>query len=291
MKFRSSLFPYLIIAPTIIYLFFLLVYPWLITVIRSFQEYNPRLGIEPHFIGLVNYETIFSDSTFWLSIYNTGILAIFAVTIELLLGILLASLLNRRLKFQRFYRTAILIPMMMSPALAAIVWKLLVFPEYGVFDYILESLHLPTLLWAASPDTALLTIGIIDIWQNTPFCVLLLLAGLQSIPLEQYEASKIDGAGIWQTFKFLTIPHLYPFIAITLLFRVVFIIRTFDVVYLLVGPYGGPNGSAMTLGLYLWYKTFLLWDLGLSSAISFVLLGVGAISTAIFIWYLYRKME
>ena len=181
--------------------------------------------------------------------------------------------------------------MMMAPALAGLMWRLLVHPDFGLFNYFLTVVGLPKLLWTASPTLAIPTIILVEVWQNTPFVILMLLAGLQAIPLEQYEAAKVDGATPWQAFLHITIPWLKPIIVIALLFRTIFIIRTFDTIMLLFSSIGGVGNSALVFGNYLYYQTYKIWDLGFSSAISYVILFVTGILTITYTVYLYRELK
>lgn len=290
-QFFKHAYPYFLIAPTFLILAVILAYPWLVSLHWSFQSFNPILDIRPRFVGFRNYAKIFEDPLFWRSTINSAYLIVPSLVLEFLLGLSIALLLNRRLVFERFIRTAILVPMMMAPALAGLMWRLFVHPDFGLFNYFLTIVGLPKLLWTASPTLAIPTIIIVEVWQNTPFVVLILLAGLQAIPLEQFEAARVDGASAWQTFRLITLPWLTPLIAIALLFRTIFIIRTFDTIMLLFSSIGGVGNSALVFGNYLYFQTYKIWDLGLSSAISYVILIVTGILTIAYTAYLYRELK
>ncbi len=242
-------------------------------------------------MGIGNYEKVLADPLFWLAVENTAYLIVPSLVVEFLLGLGIAMLLNRPLKGERFIRTAILIPMMMAPALAGLIWRMFVHPDFGLFNYPLTLLGLPKLAWTASPALAMPTVILVEVWQNTPFVVLILLAGLQSIPLEQYEAARVDGANPWRIFIHITLPWLTPLIVIALLFRTIFIVRTFDTIMLLFSSIGGVGNSALLLGNYLYLRTYKLWDLGLSSAISYVLLVITAVLSIAYMAYLYRQLK
>ncbi len=290
-QFFKHAYPYFLIAPTFLILTAILVYPWLVSLHWSFQSFNPILDIQPRFVGFRNYVKIFDDPLFWRSTINSAYLIVPSLVLEFLLGLGIAVLLNRRLIFERFIRTAILVPMMMAPALAGLMWRLFVHPDFGLFNYFLTIVGLPKLLWTASPTLAIPTIILVEVWQNTPFVVLILLAGLQAIPLEQFEAARVDGATAWQMFRYITLPWLTPLIAIALLFRTIFIIRTFDTIMLLFSSIGGVGNSALVFGNYLYFQTYKIWDLGLSSAISYVILLVTGILTIAYTVYLYRELK
>ena len=284
-------YPYVLVAPAVAILVVILGYPWIVSLDTSLRSFNPILDLQPRFVGLRNYVKVFHDPLFARSAFNTLYLIVPSLILEFLLGLGIAVLLNRRLPFERFIRTAILVPMMMAPAVAGLMWRLFVHPDFGLFNYFLWLVGLPKLLWTASPDLAIPTIIMVEVWQNTPFVILILLAGLQAIPLEQFEAARVDGASPWQTFRFITLPWLTPLIIIALLFRTIFIIRTFDTVMLLFSSIGGVGNSALVFGNYLYLQTYKLWDLGLSSAISYVILFVTAILTTAYTVYLYKELK
>jgi multiple sugar transport system permease protein len=290
-RLANRLYPYILITPTFLILTAILAYPWLVSLHTSFQSFNPMLDDQSRFVGLKNYYRIFQDPLFWRSAINSVYLIIPSLLLEFLLGLGVAVLLSRQMVFQRIIRTAILIPMMMAPALAGLMWRLLVHPDFGLFNNFLTVVGLPKLLWTASPTLAIPTIILVEVWQNTPFVILMLLAGLQAIPLEQYEAAKVDGATSWQAFLHITIPWLKPIIVIALLFRTIFIIRTFDTIMLLFSSIGGVGNSALVFGNYLYYQTYKIWDLGFSSAISYVILFVTGILTITYTVYLYRELK
>lgn len=283
--------PYALIAPTLLILSAVLAYPWLVSLYTSFQSYNPVLDLPPRFVGVRNYIKVFEDPLFWRSAANSVYLIVPSLVLEFTLGLGIAVLLNRRLVGERFIRTAMLVPMMMAPALAGLIWRLFVHPEFGLFNYFLTVLGLPKLLWTASPSLAIPTVILVEVWHNTPFVVLILLAGLQAIPLDQFEAARVDGASPHQTFWYITLPWLKPLIVIALLFRTIFIIRTFDVIMLLFSSIGGVGNSALVFGNYLYFQTYKIWDLGLSSAISYVILAITAMLTIAYTRYLYRELK
>jgi multiple sugar transport system permease protein len=287
----SRALPLILLAPTFAILGLILGYPWLASLKESFYSFNPILDLRPSYVGFGNYVAIFNDPLFWLAVQNTAYLIVPSLILEFFLGLGIAVLLNRPLKGERFIRTAILIPMMMAPALAGLMWRMFVHPDFGLFNYPLTLVGLPKLAWTASPALAMPTVIMVEVWQNTPFVVLILLAGLQSIPLEHFEAARVDGAGPWRTFIHITLPWLMPLIVIALLFRTIFIVRTFDTIMLLFSSIGGVGNSALLLGNYLYLRTYKLWDLGLSSAISYVLLAITAVLSVAYMAYLYRQLK
>jgi multiple sugar transport system permease protein len=283
-------YPYFLLFPTLFFLILFLGYPWIISFNASFYYYNPLYGEETKYIGLGNYIQTIEDPLFWSSLMNTIYLAVPSLLIEFLLGLGISLLISQKLRGERLIRTAVLVPMMMSPALAGLIWRLFLNPELGLLNYILNLMGMPTLLWTASPSLSIPSIIIVEVWQNTPFVILMMLAGIQAIPPDQYEVARVDGASSWQVFKHVTIPWLKPLIAIVLMFRTIFIIRTFDTIMLLFSSVGGVGFSAMVLGTYLYYNTYRLWNLGLASAISYLVLIITVALTAVYLRYMYKEI-
>jgi len=283
-------YPYFLLLPTLIFLILFLGYPWAISLDASFNFYNPLYGEEVRFVGLGNYFQIAEDPLFWSSLTNTVYLTVPSVLIEFLLGLGIALLISQKLRGERLIRTAVLVPMMMAPALAGLIWRLFLNPELGLLNYILELIGLPRLLWTASPSLSIPSIIIVEVWQNTPFVILVMLAGIQAIPPDQYEVARVDGASSWQVFRCVTIPWLKPLIAIVLMFRTIFVIRTFDTIMLLFSSVGGVGFSAMVLGTYLYYNTYRLWNLGFASAISYIVLIITVALTAVYLRYMYKEI-
>jgi multiple sugar transport system permease protein len=290
-RIAQSLNAYLFIAPALIILAVVAGYPWIVAARTSLEAYNPVLGINPHYVGLANYARVFRDPLFWTSSINTILLLVPALGLEMLLGTAIALLLNASPGwFSNLARTAILIPMMMAPSLAGLIWRLFISPDFGLLNYLLSLLSLPPLPWTASPRLSIPIVILVDVWQNTPFVVLILLAGLQSVPVELVEAARVDGTSALQLFWRVLTPCLRPFFVVALLFRSIYIIRTFDVILLLFGSIGGLGNSALLWGNYLYFQTYNVWDLGLSSAISIVMVLATCIWTFAYTRFIYHEL-
>jgi multiple sugar transport system permease protein len=267
-------------------------YPTIEAMVQSLYSFNPmRFGLTKRFILLQNYETVLHDPLFYKTLLNSLYLTIGAVIIEFLLGLTIALMLYEDIKFKSFFKTAVVIPMMMAPMLAALMWKMFVDHEFGLFNHILRMLHISPVSWIGSVNWVLPTIIGVDVWQNTSFVILVLLAGLEAIPLEQFEAADVDGANQWQKLRYVIIPWLKPIILIVLLFRVIFVFRTFDTVFMLVGSAGGIGNNAMIFGIYLYHRAFMLFDFGLASAISIIMLILTVTLSIVFAIMLYRTLK
>lgn len=273
--------PYLLLAPSVMYLVVMIAYPWLVTLFVSLHRWEPIRSPGITFVGLGNYQQILADPLFARVLSNTLYLTAVSVGAEFLLGLAIALLLNRDFPGKALVRTLVIVPMMMAPAIAALTWKLFVDVEYGLLNYLLSLVGVGKVLWTSSGSLSIPTVAIVEVWQNTPFAALVFLAGLQAIPEEQYEAAVVDGASWWQCFRFITVPWLRPMMLIVVLFRTIFIIRTFETVLLVLSSSGGPGNSAMVLGTYLFQYAFRFWNLGMGSAIAYAILLVTVVVVAL----------
>ncbi|HWO03137.1 MAG TPA: sugar ABC transporter permease [Blastocatellia bacterium] len=276
---RDLALPYLLIAPTVLVLLALSIYPLLYSVRVGFQTGS---GEAAHW-SLSNFARLATDSFFLSALGHTVIYAVVALTFEFLLGLGLALLLDRSLRLRSFFRAALLIPMMIPPVVVGIVWRLMLNADFGAINGTLKSVGINTeeLTWTASPKLALASVIAVDIWQWTPFMFLVLLAGLQAIPQEPYEAAMIDGASAWQTFRHVTLPLLRPAILVALLLRTMDLLRVFDQIFILTE--GGPGFATETVSLYIYRAAFRFFDFGYAAAMSFVLL---ALTNAVSIGYI-----
>lgn len=281
-KTEKSL-PYLLIAPTVAVLFALSIYPLIYAVKTSFQTNN---GAK---ISLDNFTRLFSDGFFFSAIAHTFVFAAIALTIEFLIGLSLALLLDSRLRGRNVFRALLLVPMMLPPVVVGVVWRLMLNSDFGAINGTLKGFGFDTtsLTWTASPKLAFLSIVIVDVWQWTPFMFLILLAGLQAIPSEPYEAALIDGSSAWQTFKNITLPLLKPAILIALLLRTMDLLRVFDSIFILTE--GGPGFATETISLYIYRTAFRFGDFGYATAMSFVLLILTNIISVVYIRFLQKQ--
>jgi multiple sugar transport system permease protein len=259
---------YLLIAPTMAVLLALSIYP-LIYSIRISLQTESAAGV--HW-SLQNFTRLVSDTFFLTALGHTFVYAAAALTIEFLLGLFLALLLNDRIRGRGIFRAALLAPMMLPAVVVGVIWRLMLNPNFGAVNGTLKNLGLKTeaLTWTASPRLAMASVIMADVWQWTPFMFLILLAGLQAIPQEPYEAARIDGSSAWQTFRHITLPLLKPAILIALLLRTMDLLRVFDQIFILTE--GGPGFATETVSLYIYRTAFRFSNFGYAAAMSFVLL-------------------
>lgn len=278
-SWRRHISAYQFLAPILLVVVAMLVYPLLYVSRLSFFSYSLSQGL--NFIGWQNYIDIAKDSVFHIALRNTITYSAAAISVELVLGFVLANTLNSEFFGRNLVRAFLLIPMLASPIVSGIMWRFMYNPDFGIINYFFKSLGLPTFVWTGNPSTALLACIVVDIWQYTPFVMLLLLAGLQSIPKEQYEAAMIDGATFFQQMRHITIPWLKPMILVVLLMRTMDSVKVFDQVYALTG--GGPGVSSLTVGVYAYFKGFRSFSLGYASAISWVMALITLIISLLYI--------
>lgn len=267
-KLSDRRLAYLLVAPTLAVLLALSIYPLFYSIKISLQTESAE-GVR---WSLQNFTRLANDSFFLTALSHTFIYAATALTIEFFLGLALALLLNSRMRGRGLFRAAFLMPMMLPAVVVGVVWRLMLNPNFGAINGTLKSIGLNTdaLTWTASPKLAMASVIMADVWQWTPFIFLILLAGLQAIPQEPYEAALIDGSSAWQTFRYVTLPLLRPAILIALLLRTMDLLRVFDQIFILTE--GGPGFATETVSLYIYRTAFRFSNFGYAAAMSFVLL-------------------
>ena len=282
---REWLLPALFIAPALAVLLSLSIYPLIYSITISLQQ-ETSSGIV---WTLGNFTRLVSDNFFVAAMVHTFVYAIAALSCEFLLGLGLALLLNAKMRGRGLFRASLLVPMMLPSVVVGVVWRLMLNPDFGAINGTLKQLGINTegLTWTASPKLAMLSVIAVDVWQWTPFVFLVLLAGLQAIPEEPYEAALIDGSSRWQTFRHVTLPLLKPSILIVLLLRTMDLLRVFDQIFILTE--GGPGFATETISLYIYRTAFRFFDFGYAAAMSFVLLALTNVISVIYIKFLQAK--
>lgn len=263
--------PAFYIAPAFLVLIIILIYPMGYSFWLSFHEWTLRgfsKGVP--WVGLQNYIDLFSNSEFISSLLITFTFVVCALTIEFILGMALALLLNKNLKGKGLIRSLILLPMMCTNVVIGLTWRLLFNYEFGLINYYLNQVGFHSVQWLSNPDLAMLSVILVDVWNTTSYVALMLLAGLQSLPEEPFEAARMDGASPGQTFRFITLPLLRQSILVALLWRLIDTFRIFDVVYLLTA--GGPARSTEMVSIYVYNYGFKSFNLGYASAASFTMI-------------------
>ncbi len=255
--------------PTVIVLALIVVFPMIFSITVSVRSFDIRQAEHP-FYGVGNFVNLFKDREFYNAAAITGILIVAELTVELLLGMVLALCLMNLPVIRKVYQPILLIPMMIMPVVIGYVGRLVFEVRSGPINYFLNLVGLKSLSWHASPDLALITILILRIWQWTPFVMATMLAGLLSLPVEPFDSAQVDGASSWQTLVRITIPMLKPIITLVVIMRALEILQTFDIIYVLT--LGGPGSRTMTLSLYTYLTGFRYWDVGKASAAAWLIM-------------------
>lgn len=275
---RAKRLSWALIAPTALFALAMTVLPLGYSLLTSFQEFP--LGRAPVFVGLQNYRNLLQDSNFQSSLITTLIFTVAATAVEFVLGLALALLLKEEFPFQGVIRSSLIIPMVIAPVVVGIIWRLLYNADVGLFSYLVQTLTGKSLSVLSSTSLALPALILVDIWEWTPFMFLILLAGIQSLPTEPFEAARVDGASAWNILVHLTLPMLRPVIAVAVLIRALDAFTVFDQVFVLTQ--GGP-GTATEVATLMIYKTafrFSQFGYGAAMAVALLLLVV-CFSTAL----------
>ena len=267
---RSSGVPWLYLAPALVLLLAMTIGPAIYILHTSLRNAN-ILGGEAEFVGLQNYESAIMNPGTRQAFILTVIFVIVVVSLQMALGLALALPLARQSLATRVAATLMLLPFAVTPAVAAMIFRQLVNPNYGWIPHYLEFLGAPPNIdLLGNPATAWLVLIVVDVWQWTPFVALILMAGLNSLPLEPREAALVDGANSWQVFRFITLPCIIPFIAIALVLRTIQAFKTFDSFKILTG--GGPGNSTEIVNLGIYRVGLQSFNIGLASAMAVLLL-------------------
>jgi len=274
---------WIMLIPALLVLGLVFIYP----IARAFwlSWFTENLGtqLQPVFSGLSNYQRMIGDGRFWQSLWNTSVFTIASVVLELLLGLGVALVLNKSFFGRGVVRTIAIIPWALPTAVMGLAWAWIFNDQYGVVNDLLLRLGLieTGINWLGTPTLAMIALIVADVWKTTPFISIILLAGLQSISEDLYEAHRLDGASPWQSFRQITLPLLMPQILIALLFRFAQSFGVFDLVQVMTG--GGPAGSTETVSIYIYSTVMRYLDFGYGAAlvvVTFLLLvlAVAAIS-------------
>jgi multiple sugar transport system permease protein len=271
---------YFLIAPAFLILGIFTFSPIFYSIFLSFHKVQVLGNLNYRFVELRNFSRIFGDERFWIALKNTAEYVLIVVPTQTSLALVLASILNAKIKGKNAFRIIFFLPTVTSSAVLTLIF-MWIYNTNGLLNNILAFLHLPTFNWLGDPDVALKSITIMNIWSTAPFFMVIYLAALQDIPKSLYEAAKIDGANAIDQFFSITLPLLRPVTLFTIVVGIIGTFQLFDQSYIFSGGSGGPNNSTLTLVLLIYQYAFKNLEMGYASALALMLAFVILISTLI----------
>ena len=254
---------FLFIAPTLVVVGAVIIFPWLYTFWMSALDWT--IGSTAHYVGLGNYEKIFTSQRFGEAVLHTFYFTALAVIAPLVIGTWAAMVFHREFPFRGVLRGIFIMPMMATPVAVALVWTMMFHPQQGVLNYLLSLVGLPPSLWVYSPTLVIPSLVLVEVWHWTPLVMLIVLGGLAALPTEPYESARLDGATEWQLFRYITLPLVAPFILVAAVIRTIDALKTFDTIYVITG--GGPGTASETINIFLYLQAFAFYNIGTASAV------------------------
>jgi multiple sugar transport system permease protein len=268
---RQKLLPYSFLLPALAITGVVIIYPVFQTLLLSVQNYVLYAPDEARYIGLQNFQKLLKDEVFWISLSHSVIWVISIVLLQLLLGLGSALLLNQSFWWRGVARALVIVPWALPSVIIGLIWTWIYDYNVGVLNDLLLRAHLidQPVAWLSHPQTSFAAIMLTLVWQGFPFFAVMILAGLQTVPQELYEAARIDGAGAWWEFWAVTLPGLRYEIAVVLVLTVTAALRNFDIIYVMTS--GGPGTSTIVPSYLVYQQAFIVGSLGGAAAIGFVL--------------------
>jgi multiple sugar transport system permease protein len=269
---EKRIVPYLYMAPTMMWLVFFIIYPLIFALVMAFKRFKLKRGLtiwDMPWVGFDNFINAFTDQYFLLSLKTTFMVLVFAVSIEFAIGMAVAYLLNKeKVRYDPLWMILILSPLMLPLIASGNLWRMLFDIRWGAINAAVMSLGIKPIDFLGNSDWSLISVILVDIWQWTPFVIIILLAGMRSVPQEPVEAALADGATNWQIFRHITLPLMKGQILIVLLIRGMDVFKTFDIVYALT--FGGPGQSTTVATFYIYRQAFTQFKLGYGAALSWI---------------------
>jgi multiple sugar transport system permease protein len=271
--FLDRQFKYLIVAPAILILLLVGIFPLIYSLIVSFQTIT-MTETDTSFAGLANYRRLFEDARLWESLLHTTVITIIALPLELILGFLMAELFLERMPGRGVFVALLVLPTVISPIVAGATWRLMFDVRFGPIGQILSAFagEPVRILWTVNPHFVYPAIIICEVWQWTPFMFLLLLAALSNVDQSQLEAAELDGASYWRTLRTIVLPAITPVVAVAVLIRGLDLFRIFDIIWALTE--GGPGSRTETISLYTYVQGFSQFETSYTAAIAFLIIAI-----------------
>ena len=262
---QPSYWPF--VVPALVVVLAVIVFPWVFTIWMSLNEW--KVGAPTTFVGFANYIRLPNDPRFVEAVEHTLVYTALSVLLPLVFGTFAAVIFHANFRGRGVLRAIFIMPMMATPVAIALVWTMMFHPQLGVLNYLLSLVGLPPQLWVFHPTTVIPSLVLVETWQWTPLVMLIVLGGIAAIPTEPYESAQIDGASLWQMFRYITLPLITPFLFIAAMIRMIDAVKSFDIIFAITQ--GGPGSASETVNLYLYSVAFIYYDLGYGSAIAVML--------------------
>ncbi len=285
----ERLAPLLMLAPAVIILLMLVIGPFVFLIDTALHRHNLFQATPPRYVGLDNFYYLFISPKFHIALSRMFVFAFTALGVEFVLGFVLAAWVHRLrdLPGMSIVRTLLTTPILVAPIVAAVMWRFMYQPDFGVINYMLGLVGIPKLGWLSDSDIALFAIVAIDVWQWTPFVFLIVLAGMYAVPRSLYEAAELDGTSLMRQIFLITVPLLKRVLVIVLLLRLIDLLRAFEII--VATTQGGPGDASYTLPVLTWESAFVNFQMGDAAATSLVLLGVVTIVITLLIRAISRQ--
>jgi multiple sugar transport system permease protein len=282
---RDRQFGWLMAAPSLLALFLVILFPIFFMLYTSAFDFTLIQPTHDVFVGLDHYVRALRNAEFGQSLWVTLWFVGAVVVLEFVIGFTVALMLNSVERGKNVYYLILLFPLLMNPVVVGLIWRMFLHPVLGIVNYVLSLIGIGAVNWLGDPQNAFWTLVLVDIWHQVSFMVVLLLAGLSALPHEPYEAARMEGASTFQTFLHVTLPLMRPVIMVTLLIRLIFAVRTYDLIYIMTR--GGPGQATDLVSYFIYRQAFVGLNIGQAAALSIILLLIVLMLTA----YLYRYMR
>jgi len=279
-----SYWPFVI--PALVVVLAIIVFPWLFTIWMSFNEW--KVGSPIAFVGFANYIRLPNDPRFVEAVGHTVVYTVLSVLLPVIFGTFAAVVFHAKFPFRGILRAIFIMPMMATPVAIALVWTMMFHPQLGVLNYLLSLVGIGPQLWVFHPATVIPSLVLVETWQWTPLVMLIVLGGIAALPTEPYESAQIDGAGIWQMFRYITLPLILPFIFIAAMIRTIDAVKSFDIIFAITQ--GGPGSASETINVYLYSVAFVYYDLGYGSAIAVIFFVLIIVLAAVLLYLRQRTL-
>ncbi|PZX12880.1 multiple sugar transport system permease protein [Palleronia aestuarii] len=287
MERRDRRFGWMLSAPGLLLLGAVVLFPIVWAGLTSFFDYTLLMPGYDSFVGIGNYRMAAGQGEFLHSAWITLLFVVAVVAIQFVIGMVVALALNDARRGKSVYYLILLCPLLINPVVVGLMWRMILHPTLGIVNWLLGTVGIAPVNWLGAPDMAFWTVVLVDIWHQVSFMVVLLLAGLSALPTEPYEAARCDGATAFQRFWHITLPLMRPVIIVTLLIRMIFAIKTYDIIYIMTR--GGPGVATDLISYFIYRRAFVSLDLGQACAMAVMLLVVIAGMTAM-LWRAMRQV-